>query len=189
MSGANTNDQGLDFDRMALERRTERVAKHGHEWWLRWDVPAEVLVQRLMLREITERTRAVQAEIETLSAAGGAGGGGVDAAASGAEATEAQIEALRARMVAEWDAYRGDVLSICHALFAHSYPEMSAAEVAEHFNTNEQRAIIEHFFTLPTRRSSPPPNAGSAAATSSTPATVPATNRATRRAGTAKPRR
>jgi len=179
MSGAASNNnnggaaaaEGLDFDRLALERRTERVAKAGREWWLRWDIPAEVMVQRLLLKEIPERARAIQAEVEAL----------------GGEA-ETQAEDFRERMVREWQDYSASVLRICHLLFAHSDQHITADEVNAHFSTNEQRAIIEHFFTLPTRRSSLPQTAGSAASTQM-PASSPSQGQTTSSHRGATPRR
>ena len=179
MSGANANSQddsqGLDFDALALSRKTVPVRKNGREWWLRWDVPAEVIVERLLLRDMPERTAKAEKEIE----------------AATDDAVE-QAQRLRERMMAEFDAYRADVLRICHALFAHSYPDMNPSEVVEYFNVNEQRYIIDHFFTRLMPQSSPPPNGGSAASTSATAAasaTMATANRASRRAATPRQKR
>lgn len=158
---------GLNFDEMALRARTEVIAKGGREWRLRADVPTALMIERFLLKDLGERFNAV---IEAMK--------GEDP-----DGTRYSPDELRGRLEAEVADYEADVLHLCFGVFRHTLPEMVIEEIAVTFNSDEQKAIVDHFFTLRMGSSSPPDDAGSASSEAAEPAPeAPPANRAARRA-------
>ncbi|HEU5423707.1 MAG TPA: hypothetical protein VFU72_09230 [Nitrolancea sp.] len=152
---------GLNFDEIALKAKTELIEKHGREWRLRGDVPSNVMIERFLLKDLGERFKGV---IDAMKV-------------EDPDGTRYTPDELRRRLEAEVSGYQADVLAICTAIFRHTLPETKAEEIAVLFNPDEQKAIVDHFFTLRIGSSSQPESAG--AASSDAPPAEP--NRAARR--------
>lgn len=128
----NAGPTGLDFAALALKaERHPIVAPDGKRWELRDDFPSALMLRRYLLHSIEELVGKRQAELTAAIEAG----------------QTPTPEDMRGAYQRTWDEWAAEVLTLTTELFRHSDKSVTTQEIADAFTPEQQKVILDYFFT------------------------------------------